>query len=266
MLIAQDKDNKRVHIDNTDSKSEYFCPCCGSKMVLRKGNIRIHHFAHSRDGYCKDSWHYDMSEWHYNWQKRFPNEYLEIVKVKDNQKHKADVLIEDKKVVFEFQHSPMSPDEFEKRNQFYNSLSYKVIWVFDVEDEYEEEEIGNYESNKWYWDRPRRTFDNYNYRNKMVELYLQLNNTNPELIIVIWCTDNNGLYRFVTDGRSYKEDYIVSMFDYKQKQKYQNVQIVKVNLKMLFCVKVNLKLYFFAQLKMLFLNVIIKYILIFDSI
>ena len=70
-------------------------------------------------------------------------EYQEIVKTKDEQKHRADVLIESEKVVFEFQHSPLSPDEFEDRNSFYNSLGYKVIWVFDVEEQYQNEQIEN---------------------------------------------------------------------------------------------------------------------------
>ena len=57
---------------------------------------------------------------------KFAND-MKIVKVKDGQKHRADVLIEDKKVVYEFQHSSLSAEEFEDRNSFYNSLGYKVI-------------------------------------------------------------------------------------------------------------------------------------------
>ena len=46
-------------------------------------------------------------------------------------------LLEDKKVVYEFQHSPLSPEELDDRNAFYNSLGYKVIWIFDLFDQYE---------------------------------------------------------------------------------------------------------------------------------
>jgi hypothetical protein len=218
MLFALDKDNKKVHIDNTIRSEDYFCPCCGSKMVLRMGDIRIHHFAHPSDSICRDTWHYDMTEWHYEWQNRFPKEYQEIVKTKDGQKHRADVLIESEKVVFEFQHSPLSPDEFENRNSFYNSLGYKVIWIFDAEEQYQNEQIENYRSDLWSWKRPKRTFDFYDCKNKLVQLYLQLDNSDIDLIKVTWCTDDNGLSRFATDGYGYDEESIVHMFDDDKKQ------------------------------------------------
>jgi len=218
MLFALDKDNKKVHIDNTIRSEDYFCPCCGSKMVLRMGDIRIHHFAHPSDSICRDTWHYDMTEWHYEWQNRFPKEYQEIVKTKDGQKHRADVLIESEKVVFEFQHSPLSPDEFEDRNSFYNSLGYKVIWIFDVEEQYQNEQIENYRSDLWSWKRPKRTFDYYDCKNKLVQLYLQLDNSDIDLIKVTLCTDDNGLSRFATDGYGYDEESIVHMFDDDKKQ------------------------------------------------
>ncbi len=216
MQFALDKNNKKVHIDNTIRSEDYFCPCCGSKMVLRMGDIRIHHFAHPSDSICRDTWHYDMTEWHYEWQNRFPKEYQEIVKTKDGQKHRADVLIESEKVVFEFQHSPLSPDEFEDRNSFYNSLGYKVIWIFDVEEQYQNEQIENYRSNLWSWKRPKRTFDYYDCKNKLVQLYLQLDNS--DLIKVTWCTDDYGLSKFATDGYGYDEESIVHMFDDDKKQ------------------------------------------------
>ena len=63
-----------------------------------------------------------MSLWHSLWQDKFPKETQEIVKKKDGKTHRADVLLESKKVVIEFQYSPMSPDEFSDRNDFYNDL------------------------------------------------------------------------------------------------------------------------------------------------
>ena len=43
------------------------CPECGEKLILRKGEIRRHHFAHHGNSHCTDTWHYDMSEWHKNY-------------------------------------------------------------------------------------------------------------------------------------------------------------------------------------------------------
>ena len=213
MQFALDKNGNRVNINKALRSESYYCPCCGSKMVLRMGDIRVHHFAHSTDSICKDTWHYDMTEWHYEWQNRFPAKYQEVVKIKDGVKHRADILIEEKKVVIEFQHSPLSPDEFEDRNTFYNDLGYKVIWVFDVEEQYQNESINNYRSNLWEWKRPKRTFDYFNYKNKQVEIYLQMNNDDIYLEKVTWCTEDNGLSRFATDGYGYDDEAIVHMFD-----------------------------------------------------
>ena len=217
MLFALDENGNKTYIDNTKRSENYYCPCCGSEMVLRMGDIRIHHFAHPSDSFCKDTWHYDMSEWHYDWQNRFPKEYQEIVKEKDGQKHRADVLLEKEKVVFEFQHSPLSPDEFKDRNDFYNSLGYKVIWIFDVEEQHQNEQLDNYKSDLWSWKRPKKTFNNFDCKNRDVQVYLQLDNEDIYLIKVTWCTPDNGLSRFATDGHGYSEESIVHMFDLNEK-------------------------------------------------
>lgn len=213
MLFAINKDGKKVFIDNATRKEEYFCPCCGDKLILKLGEIRVHHFSHPSERICCDTWHYDMTDWHCDWQNRFPQEYQEVVKTLNGQKHRADVLIEEAKVVFEFQHSPLSALEFNERNAFYNELGYKVIWVFDVEDQYWNNQLDNYKANIWSWKNPRRTFDLFDFKNKNVEIFLQLESMDVELIKVTWCTENNGFSRFTTDGYSYDYDSIVHMFD-----------------------------------------------------
>ena len=247
MRFALDKDGKRVYIEQTHIKQDYFCPECGEKLVLKKGEIRMHHFAHPAHSQCTDSWHYDMSDWHMRWQARFPLETQEIVKIKDGQKHKADVLLEDKKVVYEFQHSPMTAEEFDDRNVFYNSLGYKVIWIFDVSEQYESGAIENYKSDLYKWTKPKRTFNNFVPKdNPNVELYFQLqvsaeeNETivhlkssleagyeihlqniklyyeehkddEIELVKVTWAPED-GFERFATDGFIYDEKDIVNRF------------------------------------------------------
>lgn len=176
MLFALDKDGNRVYIESTHVKYDYFCPECGEKLVLRKGDIRRHHFAHHSHTNCTDTWHYDMSAWHIAWQDRFPQEQQEIIKNVDGNKHRADVLIEKAKIVLEFQHSALSAEEFVERNAFYNGLGYKVIWIFDVADVYEKGAIENIRSNIYKWTRPKRTFNLFDENVGDVEIYLQLEN------------------------------------------------------------------------------------------
>ena len=214
MLVALDENGERVHIECAKRNQDYFCPCCKSKVVLKKGDIRVHHFAHPQQSICQDTWHYDMSEWHYEWQNRFPKEWQEIVKTKGGKTHRADVLIEKEKTVVEFQHSPLSPEEFSDRNAFYNDLGYKVIWVFDEEEAYSNGQFDNYKDSLWKWKHPRKTFDYFNCKNKGVEVFLQLE---CEIIDkVTWCTGDNGFSRFIL-GDAYENEEFVDMLNTKIK-------------------------------------------------
>jgi hypothetical protein len=133
-----------------DKKKNYFCSSCGCKVIPRQGEHNIYHFAHPKGTECLDSWNYDMSEWHSSWQNQFPEEMQEVVLTNNNEKHRADVLIENKKLVIEFQHSNLSSEEFRERNEFYNSCGYDVIWLFDVS----ERNIDCYKFShqyKWKW-------------------------------------------------------------------------------------------------------------------
>jgi hypothetical protein len=44
---AEDNNGKIVHINNALSGINYYCPECKEKFILKKGNIRQHHFAHN---------------------------------------------------------------------------------------------------------------------------------------------------------------------------------------------------------------------------
>lgn len=137
MFFALNSDGRRIYAGAVEKSNEqqYFCPVCRQPVILRKGAINASHFAHT-GSQCPDSWHYDMSAWHKEMQEQFPEETREVVMSFDGETHRADVLKDG--VVIEFQHSPISADEFCDRNEFYTKLGYKVVWVFDVSDQYED--------------------------------------------------------------------------------------------------------------------------------
>lgn len=91
MYIAIDKAGNRVCADRADKENTHCCPLCGNELILRRGEINIPHFAH-RANECTDTWHYDMSEWHYRMQNRFQPEEREIVVTHMGQTHRADIL------------------------------------------------------------------------------------------------------------------------------------------------------------------------------
>ena len=134
MYIALNSNDERVSIENANKEIEYFCPICGEKLQIRaidSKSVRTH-FAHKRGSICFDDFSHDMSDWHYNWQLKFPEETREIVVERNGIKHRADILINN--TVIEFQHSPITADEIRKRNEFYLSCGYSMVWVFDAND------------------------------------------------------------------------------------------------------------------------------------
>lgn len=134
MFIALTEDNKKISIETAVPGESYLCPACGNPVFVKAAssdNVRTH-FAHKRNCICLDNWKHDMSDWHFDWQAKFPIETREVVIQKDGAVHRADVLIND--TVIEFQHSPISAEEFESRNSFYKSCGYRVVWVFDATD------------------------------------------------------------------------------------------------------------------------------------
>lgn len=133
MLFALDKGGNRVYAsENTERNKEYFCPVCQGAVRLRAGSVNVPHFAHVDLGVCVDDFSNDMSEWHREWQMLFPEKNREVVITHDGESHRADVLCYG--TVIEFQHSPISEVEFWRRNEFYTSAGYKVVWIFDVVD------------------------------------------------------------------------------------------------------------------------------------
>ena len=78
--------------------------------------------------------HFQNGPWHVEWQDKFKS-FCAIEKYIKNPttgKWKyADAFYEDKKICVEFQHSYID-FYFEERNDFYNSLGIKTIWLYDL--------------------------------------------------------------------------------------------------------------------------------------
>lgn len=131
MRIAHDVSGNRVDASKALHKTVYTCPVCGESVILKAVDSKAMrpHFSHRAKSLC-DEWKSDMSEWHYSWQEKFPVECREVILEKDGVKHRADVLIKDR--VIEFQHSPISAEEFNARNEFYLGCGKKLIWIFDM--------------------------------------------------------------------------------------------------------------------------------------
>ena len=221
MLFANDYNDNRIHISETHSNQTYYCPFCGVPLITKKGNIRQHHFAHSASHHCKDSWeregNYDMSPWHNEWQSLFPKENQEIKLSLGDTSHRADILID--RSVIEFQHSVMPVKAFDDRNNFYFNLGYKVIWLFDLSDEFENGKLTFHQEDnalKFNWKNPKRAFNSYDVKSGCIDLFFQLSeNPNDERIIRVIDVSDGGFESFDSTAFIQKKDFFkFSEFSY----------------------------------------------------
>ncbi len=190
MFWALDDNDIRVRAGTHIPNQDYYCQLCGEKVFYRAGEKKQPHFAHKKGTYCKDSWKYDMSVWHISWKNRFPDEAQEVVITVGEEKHRADVFINGK--VIEFQHSSITSEDFKARNKFYTSQGYRVVWVFDVIEEYESGNIAIIDppKHKYRWRAPKSIFRN-NGLPKNAEVYFQFRNDfrDYSLYKITWTED-----------------------------------------------------------------------------
>lgn len=180
MFIAHNDFGKRITIHNAKKGNSYYCPFCKCQLIVRKGEIRAPHFAHKSEAggesrYCAFDGYSSMTDWHFTWQNLFPEENIEIIREKDGKRHIADILLNN--VVIEFQHSNIAIEEFRERNEFFTSLGYIVIWVFDLVDSFKNGEIiqdPHYiNQNQFNWAHPKKLFKQMNLEKEQCQIYFQ---------------------------------------------------------------------------------------------
>ena len=217
MLFASDYNDNRIHIDDTHSNQEYYCPFCGAPLITKKGGLRQHHFAHKQNHRCSDTWAhkgsssggYDLSLWHNNWQSLFPQENQEVKLVLGDTKHRADVLVD--RTVIEFQHSIMPATAFDDRNNFYFNLGYKVIWLFDLSSLYTEGQISYEEQNgglTFRWKNPKKAFNCYDIQSGCIDLFFQLSDNEDACIVRVTDVSQFGFEQFRTSKLISKNDFL----------------------------------------------------------
>jgi competence protein CoiA len=130
------------------------CPQCDSEVIAKCGPVNAWHWAHKATD-C-DTWSEPLTQWHADWQSRFPIKWCEIP-VGD---HRADVRLPGG-LVLEFQHSHLSADQIQKREQHYG----RMVWIFDATDAYDsgrldlrtKKDSSSPDYRSFRWKHPRRS-------------------------------------------------------------------------------------------------------------
>lgn len=214
MQFANDENGLRTFIGEAQESSQYYCPYCDAPMTQRRGQINIPHFAHSKGCLCSDSWKYEeMSDWHLSWQQFYPLDNQEVPVINALGRHRADVLIND--TVVEFQHSPMSTEEFKERNDFYTACGYRVVWLFDARDAYKSNLTADeYTENVYRWKHPPKTltgFDLYGKVQVFFHLHDETQEENGVVIRLTWCADGDLSYFKSAPSECYTEAEFVEL-------------------------------------------------------
>ena len=240
MFIAKDIDGNDVKLEeaelfekeNPGVKRKYFCPTCKNQVFVKapKSDKVRTHFAHTKK--CSDDWKYDMSEWHRNWQNCFPKECQEVVMSNGVETHRADVCINN--TVIEFQHSSITAEEVKKRNIFYLSLGFNVIWVFDAKNkiiDLDNNIIGtaypyskfHIETNNLYWKIKNKAFENFKYYQNPdnfagISVFLETDCSDKTVILQAKIINEKCFESYITYRPIFRENFLVSvgcLFDEK---------------------------------------------------
>lgn len=134
MLTAKLGNNRVFASQVDDRKALYICPVCKEAVVLKKGKIKIHHFAHKRDSEC--DWE-NETQAHMKAKLDFFNYFKNLGCESDIEvvfpNSRADVYAEsnNQKMIIEIQHSNLSKSDIADRTaNYYREIpDVAVNWI-----------------------------------------------------------------------------------------------------------------------------------------
>ncbi len=137
MLVAIDENGNQAMAWKVSRGEEYFCPECRSNLVLRKGEIKVHHFAHKVSDAC--DYGAGESEDHrrakfglYESLQRDPQIAYVGLEERIGQHQRADVFFVTRSgepVAIEMQRSNLSVPEIQRRTLGYTGIGVATLWV-----------------------------------------------------------------------------------------------------------------------------------------
>lgn len=137
MLIALNENNLLVsakRIEKKERQAAYYCPSCKSKVILKKGQIRIPHFSHQSTVDCQSFSEGETEE--HLLGKELLYKYFQENKINvelewylPELKQRPDLYLSDQKLAIEFQCSQISYEKLKERSTGYQTIGIDVIWI-----------------------------------------------------------------------------------------------------------------------------------------
>ena len=137
MLIGISDNGDRVIARDAIKKSKFFCPSCHEELILKKGDIKIHHFAHKAESIClyagESLDHLSTKLQIYDALLKHPKVvYPELEKPLGIVRADVAFILQDQtvdEIVIEIQNSPIEISEIDKRNTEYARLNKPILWL-----------------------------------------------------------------------------------------------------------------------------------------
>lgn len=142
MLTAVNDKGEKIIGWEAEKKDSYYCPSCEEKLILRQGEIKVHHFSHVAETKCQ----YTVGETEEHlWMKKFLYQefsksdfYKDIELEYKVNSQIADIHLVnrlDKRIVVECQVSNLDIAEFRKKTAYYSYQGVYTVWVFSGNNE-----------------------------------------------------------------------------------------------------------------------------------
>lgn len=136
MLVAVNKQNQIVLAEEALLKQEgrYYCPGCHQEVFIKNGRQKLTHFCHYAGSDCQqfaEGETVEHVEGKLLLQALLEATYIEV-KLEPylpELQQRPDLLVIDKRLVIEFQCSPIPMKHIIERTRGYQSAGYEVIWI-----------------------------------------------------------------------------------------------------------------------------------------
>ena len=135
MLRAIDLNNNNYLAWEADKNNNYLCPVCKSALLLRKGQIRVHHFAHKPPVNCiygsgESEIHYRIKKELYEYLSKQPNcKKCEIERNLGTVRPDISLYVNNIPIAIEIQKSSLDISIMQNRMQEYYKKKISVLWI-----------------------------------------------------------------------------------------------------------------------------------------
>jgi competence CoiA-like predicted nuclease len=136
MLVAKDRDGRRTSGYRAKKGEGYSCPVCGGPVIVRRGTVRIPHFAHVSENACM--YYAGETELHRRMKRFICDYFLRAPYIRSaDVEVSLDNLVADlsmegrdgKRMAVECQVTPIEERELMRRTVAYSKQGVYVLWV-----------------------------------------------------------------------------------------------------------------------------------------